>query len=657
MIKRLMKFYTLRSKSERSELCEKQSKLLYEGLEKQELWASRIVDSSAKLQNGITKGHSSDVGYFDECIKVQHENIKGKYCLTSTKSNETFNLQKLNEVRKLAEIRPFGANVMDTILREEVLGFWAICVPDGCTSKEVQDHLNTFTGIDNFFVPESGCHTIDTYKSKLHVGDWIVIAGLITLGVVIILSTAYDLCLYYTKTENAHPILIAFSWFTNFQKITTVNNNPDMLPCLNGIRFISMLWVVIGHQYEGSQTPLCVNPLDLFVDWQYRMSSMLIIGATVSVDSFFLLSGCLLMYSFLKMMSKKVPFNVPLFYLHRYLRLTPAYAAVIVLLVTVYRFMGSGPFWDPEASNERCKTAWWSSLLYIQNYVDIFDQCIGPTWYLQIDMQLYILSPLLLIPIKKWPKITVYLLSTLVLIFIVIPTVFAWHYKLAAYLFSTAEGNGNVEHFNTYYRSTYTRAGPWILGLLLGHFLFNLKEKKNILPLDRIFVTIFWALSLATMLYIVFGIHPTISPDYEYDRLFNALFMGLHRVLWAAALSWIIFACVFGYGGPVNWFLSLPIFQILSRLTYSLYLVHGPMLSIREGSYQMPYIFSDIEMWYKFCGTIINSLIVALIWTLTFESPFIVLDTLLMKFLSGSKKKVTPVSTENAKDLSTVQDA
>lgn len=43
MIKRLMKFYTLRSNSERSELCEKQSKLLYEGLQKQELWASRSM--------------------------------------------------------------------------------------------------------------------------------------------------------------------------------------------------------------------------------------------------------------------------------------------------------------------------------------------------------------------------------------------------------------------------------------------------------------------------------------------------------------------------------------------------------------------------------------------------------------------------------------
>lgn len=57
-------------------------------------------------------------------------------------------------------------------------------------------------------------------------------------------------------------------------------------------------------------------------------------------------------------------------------RLTPAYAAVIVLLVTLYRFMGSGPFWDVEASNERCKIAWWSSLLYIQNYVDIDEQVI-----------------------------------------------------------------------------------------------------------------------------------------------------------------------------------------------------------------------------------------------------------------------------------------
>lgn len=43
MIKRLIKLYTLQSKSERSDLCAKQSKLLYEDVYKGQLWAERSV--------------------------------------------------------------------------------------------------------------------------------------------------------------------------------------------------------------------------------------------------------------------------------------------------------------------------------------------------------------------------------------------------------------------------------------------------------------------------------------------------------------------------------------------------------------------------------------------------------------------------------------
>lgn len=72
----------------------------------------------------------------------------------------------------------------------------------------------------------------------------------------------------------------------------------------------------------------------------------------------------------------------------------------------------------------------------------------------------------------------------------------------------------------------------------------------------------------------VFANYPLVQLGNTATSLENGLYISLSRVVWALALSYIIFACVHGYGGPVNWFLSLSLWQPLSRLSYSIYLLH-----------------------------------------------------------------------------------
>ena len=40
---------------------------------------------------------------------------------------------------------------------------------------------------------------------------------------------------------------MCFSLYTNGYKILSTKQPPGALTCLNGIRFISMLWVILGH--------------------------------------------------------------------------------------------------------------------------------------------------------------------------------------------------------------------------------------------------------------------------------------------------------------------------------------------------------------------------------------------------------------------------
>lgn len=103
---------------------------------------------------------------------------------------------------------------------------------------------------------------------------------------------------------------------------------------------------------------------------------------------------------------------------------------------------------------------------------------------------------------------------------------------------------------------------------------------------------ILWGVSLGVMLAIVITMHDTeVNPELEK----NNLYFSLTRPVWSAALCWIVFACQFGYGGPVNWFLSKSIFQIMTKLSFSMYLLHNLVITLSIGTGKISGHFSEYE--------------------------------------------------------------
>ena len=96
-----------------------------------------------------------------------------------------------------------------------------------------------------------------------------------------------------------------------------------------------------------------------------------VINATVSVDTFFLMSGLLVAYLLLRELDRnKGRFNVALFYIHRYLRLTPVYAIILGFIATLIVYVSNGPNWRLVLyMREGCRWNWWNHLLYVNNYV------------------------------------------------------------------------------------------------------------------------------------------------------------------------------------------------------------------------------------------------------------------------------------------------
>lgn len=115
------------------------------------------------------------------------------------------------------------------------------------------------------------------------------------------------------------------------------------------------------------------------------------------------------------------------------------------------------------------------------------------------------------------------------------------------------------------------------------------------LSLLQLFNVFAWILTLGTMATVIFSNYPLVQVDSKATPIVFGLYDTLSRLTWAIALCYLIFACVHGYGGPINWFLSHPLWQPLSRLSYSIYLVHFPVIMITTATMKSSLYFSEFN--------------------------------------------------------------
>lgn len=186
-----------------------------------------------------------------------------------------------------------------------------------------------------------------------------------------LISTAYDV--YMEKLDRpVHKLYASFSIYTNGEKLFDMKRNKsnNSIECLHGIRGLSILWIIFGHRYL---LPINFHPVinrNDWIIWLQSIFSTLANTSNLAVDAFLLMGGMLATWSFLRQMEKNGKINLARFYFHRYLRITPVLAALVLTMVSFYRHFGTGPY-HQHALNfnlPHCQKYWWASLLHIQNY-------------------------------------------------------------------------------------------------------------------------------------------------------------------------------------------------------------------------------------------------------------------------------------------------
>ncbi|XP_061705725.1 nose resistant to fluoxetine protein 6-like isoform X2 [Cydia pomonella] len=660
------------------ELCEAQLSYL---LNNNTLLTAEFLDAGIRLPRGILQGNFVDLGYYHQCLAISENfepsDIEGKYCMinipmvqdelnlpvlpewqeegsrwsmegpklpllelfsiTKPHSDMFRNLQNVRtEAEKYSRMTGPDMDLMrvseDSSLADGVFKL-AVCLPKVCSPKQFIDTVFINTTSVGFKLTEEFCR-LRNDKPFAPV-DYAAMGVFGFIILITVLSTLYDI--YFTMickegSKKANTLGKSFSLYTNTRRLLTFNSGPGTLESLDGIRSISMMWVIIGHTYATNGRSHYFNPQEMF-RWMFSFSAIWIVASPISVDTFFLLSGLLIVYTTVGKISPKGLFKkLHLFYLHRLLRMFPILATGVFLQASLFNHLSDGPEWRIVVDKvERCRTYWWATLTYVQNYITD-KRCIGPSWYLAVDMQLHILSPLILFWVLGTRRSAWIALTVVMLVVMVVSTTYNYLNKFQTASFVPTRSQEDSTHYlRYYYHNTLTRCSPFFVGMFFGYLLNMFKNKE--VHMARWFVALCWSCAVVVSAGIIYSSYPVLQMDW--DSLFwDGIINSFARPGWAVCVGWMIFACTHGYGGPVNWFLSLRMWKLPSRLSYAMYIFHYSIMVIVNSTSVSASHFSVERLFYRFLADFVSVFIIAFIATVLIDSPF---STLIKLAIGGSK--------------------
>ena len=439
--------------------------------------------------------------------------------------------------------------------------------------------------------------------------------------------------------EFVKDFVLSFSLYKTVPAIMATHQPANAITSINGIRVISMFWVILGHTFLwGIEFDLIADIKKMYETVPKRFLFQPVANLSFSVDSFFVLSGLLVSYLSIREMDRrqgKFPFIS--FYLHRLLRLSPTYYFTVLIYFKVLPYVGSGPLWFYGDVN-LCEKYWWTNILYINNFYPnlFFDQCYVVTWYLASDMQFFIISPIFLLLLYHCWKIGLATIAgTMLASIAVIGTLAGIENPNANVIQDVVTTRSSL---SIIYEKPYCRINAYLIGIVLGFILHEKWRVRSNLWIRICFYSVMWVIAIGSCLMIVFGQYKTWN-GHPFTKTENVMYFMFSRTVFSIGIALIIYACHNGFGGVINKFLSWSFWVPLSRLTFMAYLFHSVVLTLMYKTMRVRFIYTDWLLILLFAAAVVLSYSLALILAVTVEYPLANVENAVYKLVGMKRRK------------------
>lgn len=360
---------------------------------------------------------------------------------------------------------------------------------------------------------------------------------------------------------NFKKIKNAYSLRNNLHSLFFRTN--DRWAFLDGYRSIGITWVIVGHCLVSLQYIYgiewwreTVENIPYYFQWLFN--------GDVAVDGFLVVSAFLMANMLMKQHQENKKIKAAIFYISRYMRLSPAYFIAIL----IYLLIQPGA-WESKAV--------WTNFLYLQNFVDDYSQYFMQfSWSLAVEEQFYLfLPPFLIFVLLKSQRPILWLVGLFIFSFVVRAFVIVNDDVLLSTPIKEIVFSDSLfgHYFVTIYDNLYTRYGAFICGIFAAYLYRYRSDTVQIFLTTK---TALWLthLSMATILFLC--LLPVLHKDFEMTYESNFIWQVCRRNLICAAVTWLLLCGLYPthLAKRFNAFMSMKLFFPFGHLLYSMYLFH-----------------------------------------------------------------------------------
>jgi peptidoglycan/LPS O-acetylase OafA/YrhL len=318
----------------------------------------------------------------------------------------------------------------------------------------------------------------------------------------------------------------------SFKRITSSGN---FIPEIDGLRFIAITSVVLLHLSNFITTKYVTKNTD---NLDFSFLKNLLSHGHIGVPLFFVISGFILGMPFAKFYLKNGELvSIKKYFLRRLTRLEPPYILVMTALLFGAVYIAK------TISLKNGIESYLSSIFYSHNFIypESLPKLNNVAWSLEIEVQFYVLAPLIALVFS----IKSFLTRRLTIFFIALFFIFINHFNIIPFHFLSL-----INYFQ------YFLIGFLLVDLYVSNSIVFSKTKFDKIIGVFLFVLI-WLFDIGD---------------------FNK---ALHRFLWEIVqLVCIFFLFYYVLFHKIFKFLSLKLITNIGGMCYSIYLLHYPIISI-----------------------------------------------------------------------------
>lgn len=510
---------------------------------------------------------------------------------------------------------------------------------------------------------------------------WLILLVFAGLFLSTLLATFFHMAIRKGKDEQtAFPswieesrilqkVLNAFSLVRNIPLIFSVTSkSSERFPVLDGLRVLSILWIILAHTLALSTGIGLLNPGYVFPPTGFLTlwSSQIFFSARFAVDTFFFISGFLVVNTMLKRLVpiEETPLTlheasspswqwIPMMYVHRLMRILPLYITCLLIWWKLGVVMGEGPLWYHwEAYTVQCNLYWWTNVLFINNLYpySLLDtgECLYVSWYLANDMQFFVLSPFFVLIYKYNAYLGLLAAVGVCILSCALAFCGTLWYDWSAHSF---DGLWVTDYTMYVYTKPQYRIASYAVGIACAMLWHSKKRRFPDFKVSVELARCLMAAAVAGIVFLVFGASSAyqLAPCNYYQSstenapcgsnwslLARAFYVGFTRAAWAVCIGVIVLLSGNDQGDLVQGFLSHAVWGAPAKLTFAVFLIHVTVLNVWFYGNGEKLHFTQWDLYMSYAAVVFVSFLASLFVTVLVESPWNLFAKVIEKSLSSA---------------------